>query len=82
MHSGSTTGVLAMQLAVAAASPHAWRDGIVVARHDDVLEVALLDGGTVALSVETDAEPGTPVALHPVAELLAAGSSRSSARPV
>ncbi len=74
--------VLPIQTAVAAASPSAWRDGLVVGRERDAVTVGLLDGGAVVLSTSAAPEPGEPVAVHPVAEILAVGGAWYSARTV
>jgi hypothetical protein len=72
--------VLPIQAAVAAASPTAWRDGLVAARERDATTVVLLDGGVRVLSTSAAPEPGEPVAVHPVAEVLAVGGAWYSAR--
>jgi len=74
------TDVLPIQSAVAHASPSAWRDGIVSARDGDALTVVLLDGSMRALSTSAAPATGEPVAVHPVAEVLAVGSAWYSAR--
>ncbi len=74
------TDVLPIQTIVANASPSAWRDGIVVAREQDALTVVLLDGGARVLSTSATPQIGEPVAVHPVAEVLAVGSAWFSAR--
>ena len=73
--------VLPIQEAVAAASPSAWRDGLVTAGADAQLVLALLDGGTRTLMTRAEPRPGEPVAFHPVAELLAVGGTWYAARP-
>jgi len=72
--------VLPIQEAVATASPSAWRDGIAVSRDQDVLTVVLLDGDVVVLSTRAAPVPGEPVAVHPVAEVVATGGAWYSAR--
>ena len=72
--------VLPIQEAVANASPSAWRDGIALSREDDVLTVALLNGQVAALTTRAAPAPGEPVAVHPVAELVAIGGAWYSAR--
>ncbi|MGY4642360.1 nuclease [Cellulomonas sp. URHB0016] len=72
--------VLPIQVTVATASPSAWRDGLVAARDGDVLTVVLLDGSVRALSTSAAPGPHEPVAVHPVAEVLAVGSAWYSAR--
>jgi len=74
------TDVLAVQSVVAKASPSAWRDGLVVSRDGDGLTVALLDGHVVLLSTIASPEVGEPVAVHPVAGLVALGGTWFSAR--
>lgn len=74
--------VLPIQEIVATASPSAWRDGLVVSREGDVLTIVLLDGDPVELSTLAAPEPGEPVAVHPVADVLAVGGAWYSARPV
>lgn len=73
--------VLPIQEVVATASPTAWRDGIVVAQGDALVTVALLDGDTRTLTTRATPDPGEPVAVHPVAELLAVGGEWFAARP-
>lgn len=86
MRQKNTMAVLPIQLAVAAAAPGSWRDAIVVSSRDGILRLDPLDGGQGGdrLRLATDAAPeiGAPVAVHPVAELLAVGAARFSARPV
>lgn len=72
--------VLPIQEAVANASPSAWRDGIALSRDEDVLTVALLDGQVTVLTTRAAPAPGEPVAVHPVAELVAIGGAWYSAR--
>lgn len=74
--------VLPIQEAVASASPSAWRDGLVASRDQARVTVALLDGTVRTLATSAAPEPGEPVALHPVAEVLAVGGSWYAARPV
>jgi len=74
------TDVLPIQSIVATASPGAWRDGLVAAREQDALTVVLLDGDVRVLSTSAAPEIGEPVALHPVAEVLAVGGVWFSAR--
>ena len=74
--------LLPIQEAVAAASPSAWRDGLVVAREPDVITVALLDGGAAVLATRAAPAIGEPVAVHLVAEVVALGGTWYSARPV
>jgi len=72
--------VLPIQHAVANASPGSWRDAIVTARGPRHIELSSLDGDTVFLWSAAPVLVGEPVAYHPVAELLAAGSIRYRAR--
>ncbi|PVU84385.1 nuclease (plasmid) [Cellulomonas sp. WB94] len=74
--------VLPIQEVVAKASPRAWRDGVVTHREQGVLTVALLDGAWWTLATRADLAIGEPVAVHPVAELVAAGPAWYAARPV
>lgn len=74
--------VLPIQEVVATASPRAWRDGVVAHREQGVLTVALLDGTWSTLATRADLAIGEPVAVHPVAELMAAGAAWYAARPV
>ena len=74
--------VLPIQAAVATASPSAWRDGIAVSRNQDVLTVVLLDGQVTALTTSAAPSPGEPVAVHPVAEVVAIGGAWYSARSI
>ncbi|MCU1430914.1 MAG: hypothetical protein JWP95_19 [Actinotalea sp.] len=72
--------VLPIQEAVAAASPSAWRDGLVTSRERDVLTVVLLDGHACTLTTRAAPAVGEPVAVHPVAEVVAVGGAWYSAR--
>ena len=74
--------VLPIQEAVATASPSAWRDGLVVARDQDATTVVLLDGQVCVLSSRATPATGEPVAVHPVAELVAVGGTWYAARPL
>ena len=74
--------LLPIQEAVATASPGAWRDGLVVSREPGTLTVALLDGGATVLVTAAAPAIGEPVAVHPVAEVVALGGAWYSARPV
>lgn len=73
--------VLPIQEVVASASPSAWRDGLVVEQGDAQVTVALLDGELRVLTTRATPQPGEPVAVHPVAELLAVGGVWYAARP-
>lgn len=72
--------VLPIQEVVATASPSAWRDGLVASRAGDAVTVVLLDGRVCVVSTQAQPAPGEPVAVHPVAEVLAAGAAWYSAR--
>ena len=74
--------LLPIQEAVATASPGAWRDGVVTSREPGTITVALLDGGATVLATRAPSEPGEPVAVHLVAEVVALGGAWYSARPV
>ncbi|WP_034621662.1 hypothetical protein [Cellulomonas sp. URHE0023] len=80
MSDRTRTDVLTLQAIVANASPSAWRDGLVVSRHQGHLTVALLDGQVVTLGTLAAPEVGEPVAVHPVAGLVALGEVRFSVR--
>jgi len=73
------TGVLAIQHAVANASPGAWRDAIVT-RVDQGILLSCLSGVELLVSSNAPVVVGEPVAYHPVAEVLAVGSRRFPAR--
>jgi hypothetical protein len=73
---------LPIQQAVATASPSAWQDGLVMCRGEETLTVAMLDGRLCTLGTRATPPAGEPVAVHPVAELLAVGGVWFSARPV
>ena len=73
-------GLLAIQEAVASASPSAWRDAIVTAIDDGELEISRLDGAVVRIWSTASVELGEPVAIHPVAEVLAVGDRWYPAR--
>ena len=74
--------VLPIQELVANASPSAWRDGLVVSQRPGALTIALLDGTTVTVMTGAAPEVGEPVAVHPVAEVIAVGGTWYSARPL
>jgi hypothetical protein len=74
--------VLPIQEVVAGASPRAWRDGLVASATPGTVAVALLDGALVTLATRAAPAPGEPVAVHPVAEVVAVGGAWYSARPV
>jgi hypothetical protein len=74
--------VLPVQEVVATASPSAWRDGLVRAQHAALVTVVLLDGEVRRLVTRATPQPGEPVAVHPVAGLLAVGGVWYAARPV
>ena len=80
MPNRSRIDVLPIQEAVATASPSAWRDGLVASQDRDVLTVVLLDGEVRALTTRAAPAAGEPVAVHPVAELVAVGGAWYAAR--
>ena len=82
MRNPARIDVLPIQEVVATASPSAWRDGLVASRDRDATTVVLLDGSVRVLSSRAAPAPGEPVAVHPVAELLAVGGAWYSARPL
>lgn len=81
MPNHARTDVLPIQAAVASASPSAWRDGLVRTQGDAQVTVVLLDGDVRVLTTRATPQPGEPVAVHPVAELLAVGGAWYAARP-
>lgn len=80
MRNPTRIDVLPIQEVVATASPSAWRDGLVAACEQDATTVVLLDGGVRVLSSRATPAVGEPVAVHPVAEVLAVGGAWYSAR--
>lgn len=80
MSNPSRTDVLPIQEVVAKASPSAWLDGLVLSSRPGELTVVLLDGGVRTLTTGAGAPVGEPVAVHPVAELVAVGGAWFSAR--
>lgn len=74
--------VLPIQEVVANASPSAWRDGLAVSQRPGALTVMLLDGPELTLITGATTAVGEPVALHPVAEVIAVGGTWYSARPL
>ena len=75
-------GVLPIQEVVANASPSAWRDGLVIAVEPGATTVALLDGTVCDLTTSVSPALGEPVAVHPVADLLAVAGTWYAARPL
>lgn len=74
--------VLPVQQMMASANPSRWEDGFVLEASGDSLVVATLAGATKELRVvgrAVELVAGEPVAYHPVAELLQAGSTRVTA---
>ena len=68
-----------------AASPGAWRDLVIAAVHEDGrIELASLEGDGIAIWHHADPGlvVGDPVAVHPVAGVLAAGRRLLSALPL
>ena len=80
MSDNTTTRILAIQRAVACASPSGWRDGFVISVADGAIDVATLSGEVERLESDAPATVGGPVAYHPVAEVLALGSEWYPAR--
>lgn len=76
----TASDVLPIQCAVASASPSRWADALVVSAADGVIEIVTLDGASQRLVSGAAVRVGDPVSHHPVAELLAAGTARWSAR--
>ncbi len=74
--------VLPIQEVVAGASPRAWRDGLVASSSPGTVTVALLDGALATFATRAAPAPGEPVAVHPVAELVAVAGAWYCARPV
>lgn len=81
MQQPTRVDVLPVQAVVAAASPSAWRDGLVTATAPAEVTVTLLDGTVTVLLTRAAPLPGEPVAVHPVAGLLAVGDAWFAARP-
>lgn len=81
MSEPTQTTVLAIQRAVACASPRAWRDLVVATSDRGELTLADWDGRILTVLTDADVAPGEPVAFHPVADVLAAGERWFSARP-
>lgn len=73
--------LLPIQAAVATASPSAWRDGLVESVDRAQVRVVLLDGQVRVVTTQATPRPGEPVALHPIAEVLAIGGVWYAARP-
>lgn len=74
--------VLPVQQMMAWANPSRWEDGFVVEAFGNSLVVATLEGATKEIRVvghAVELVAGEPVAYHPVAELLHAGSTRVTA---
>jgi hypothetical protein len=76
----TTTRILAIQRVMACASPSSWRDAVVVTSVDGILELATLTGETLHVVSEAPVAVGEPVAVHPVAEVLALGDDWYPAR--
>jgi hypothetical protein len=73
--------VLPIQEVVASASPSAWRDGLVVEQGAAPVTIPLRARARHALTTRATPQPGEPVAVHPVAGLLAVGGVWYAARP-
>jgi hypothetical protein len=82
MRNRSGLEVLAIQHAVANASPGAWRDAVVVDGGIGTLTLMCMDGEAMQLATSAEVAPGEPVAFHPVAEVLAASGERTRARAI
>lgn len=78
--SNATTGILAIQRVMACAAPSGWRDAIVVSAAAGSVELVTLDGETRRVASFAPVRSGEPVALHPVAEVLAVGEEWYPAR--
>jgi hypothetical protein len=76
----TTTRILAIQRVMACASPSGWRDAIIVSAVAGVVELATLSGETHRVTSFAPVAAGEPVALHPVAEVLAVGEEWYPAR--
>lgn len=76
----TTTRILAIQRVMACASPSAWRDAVVVSAADGVVELVTLAGEALRVTSSAPVAAGDPVALHPVAEVLALGTEWYPAR--
>ncbi|MFH5823603.1 nuclease [Georgenia sp. AZ-5] len=82
MNNRSLFDVLPIQEVVANASPSAWRDGFVLSQRPGALTIVLLDGSEGTVMTGAAPEVGEPVAVHPVAEVVAVGGTWYSARPL
>ena len=80
MSKPTRVGLLAIQGVVASASPSAWRDAIVTAIDDGELELSRLDGTLMRIWSTASVGVGEPVAIHPVAEVVAVGDRWYAAR--
>lgn len=76
----TTIRILAIQRVMACASPSSWRDAIVVSVADEIVELVTLEGELRRVTSYAPVSVGEPVALHPVAEVLAIGESWYPAR--
>ena len=76
----TTTGILAIQRVMACAAPSGWRDAIVVSAAGGIVELATLKGELHRVTSFAPVALGEPVALHPVAEVLALGDAWYPAR--
>ena len=77
-----TVAVLPIQRAVATASPSAWSDAMVMCAGDGSVTLAHLDGRVSELLTGAPATVGSPVAFHPVAEVLSVDGAWFPARAV
>jgi hypothetical protein len=74
--------VLPVQRAVATASPSFWRDLLVVACSEGRIDAIDLDGALLTFRTPAALTVGEPIAMHPIAEIVAVGAQHFSARPV
>jgi hypothetical protein len=75
-------GVLPVQRAVATASPSFWRDLLVVAFADGRIDAIGLDGARLSFRSSASLQIGDPIAVHPIAEILAVGAQQFPTRAV
>lgn len=74
--------VLPVQRAVATASPSFWRDLLVVASSDGRIDAIGFDGARLSFRTSAPLSVGEPIAVHPIAEVVALGTQQYSARPI
>ncbi len=78
-----SSSVLPIQLAMAGATPSAWRDGLVLSSAAGEVAIGYLDGDVATLRVvgpAVELVAGEPVAYHPVSEILSARRTATTAR--